>query len=122
MVVAQLTVTPARQELVQFSVPTRKNVDEVVVTGPGAPPISSPEDLSGREVFVRRSSSYYESLVALNGTLSAQGRPPVDVRLAAENLEDDDLLEMVNAGLSGRSSSTTTWPNSGNRSFPHHGP
>ncbi len=99
MVVAQLTVTPARQELVAFSVPTRKNVDEVVVTGPGAPPISSPEDLSGREVFVRRTSSYYESLVALNGRLGAQGRPPVDVRLAAENLEDDDLLEMVNAGL-----------------------
>ena len=40
MVVAQLTITPARQELVGFTVPTRKNVDEVVVTGPGAPPLS----------------------------------------------------------------------------------
>ena len=99
MVVAQLTVTPARQELVDFTIPTRRNVDEVVVTGPGAPPLTSVEDLSGREVFVRRSSSYYESLVALNERFQAQGRPPVDIQPAAENLQDDDLLEMVNAGL-----------------------
>lgn len=99
MVVAQLTITPERRELVDFTVPTRRNVNEVVVTGPGAPPVSSPDDLSGREVFVRRSSSYYDSLMALNVKLGTQGRPPVEVRLAAENLEDDDLLEMVNAGL-----------------------
>jgi ABC-type amino acid transport substrate-binding protein len=36
MVIAQLTVTPERQKLVDFTNPTRKDVDEVVVTGPGA--------------------------------------------------------------------------------------
>ena len=40
MVVAQLTVTPARQKLVDFTNPTRKDVSEVLVTGPGAPPIA----------------------------------------------------------------------------------
>jgi membrane-bound lytic murein transglycosylase MltF len=99
MVVAQLTVTPSRQKLVDFTNPTRKNVNEVVVTGPGAPPIGSVEDLSGKEVFVRKTSSYYESLTELNARLKAAGRPPVDIRLASESLEDDDLLEMVNAGL-----------------------
>jgi membrane-bound lytic murein transglycosylase MltF len=99
MVIAQLTVTPERQQLVDFTNPTRKNVDEVVVTGPGAPPIASVDDLAGREVFVRKSSSYYASLLALNERLRAAGKPPVDVQAAPENLEDEDLLEMVNAGL-----------------------
>jgi len=99
MVIAQLTVTPERQQLVDFTNPTRKGVDEVVVTGPGAPPIASVEDLAGQEVFVRKSSSYYQSLIALNERLKAAGKPPVDVQAAPENLEDEDLLEMVNAGL-----------------------
>jgi membrane-bound lytic murein transglycosylase MltF len=99
MVVAQLTVTPERQKVVDFTEPTRRNVSEVVVTGPGAPAVAAVNDLSGQEVFVRRTSSYYESLQALNRTLEGQGKPPVSVREASESLEDDDLLEMVNAGL-----------------------
>jgi membrane-bound lytic murein transglycosylase MltF len=99
MVVAQLTVTPARQQLVDFSEPTRRNVSEVVVTAPGEPAVSSPDDLSGREVFVRKTSSYYESLVELNKRLHAAGKKPVTIQPASESLEDDDLLEMVNAGL-----------------------
>jgi membrane-bound lytic murein transglycosylase MltF len=99
MVIAQLTVTPERQKLVDFSNPTREDVDEVVVTGPGAPPIAAIEDLSGQEVFVRKSSSYYQSLLALNARLKAAGKPPVTLEPAPESLEDDDLLEMANAGL-----------------------
>jgi membrane-bound lytic murein transglycosylase MltF len=99
MVIAQLTVTPARQKLVDFTNPTRKDVNEVVVTGPGAPPIASVDDLGGQEVFVRKTSSYYESLLALNERLRAAGKPPVALVAAPENLEDEDLLEMVNAGL-----------------------
>jgi membrane-bound lytic murein transglycosylase MltF len=99
MVMAQLTVTPERQKLVDFTNPTRKDVNEVVVTGPGAPAITSADDLAGQEVFVRKTSSYYQSLLALNARLKAKGKPPVDIRAAPENLEDEDLLEMVNAGL-----------------------
>jgi membrane-bound lytic murein transglycosylase MltF len=99
MVVAQLTVTPARQKLVDFTDPTRKDISEIVVTGPGAPPIGSVYDLSGKEVFVRKSSSYYESLTELNAKLKADGKARVDIQEASESLEDDDLLEMVNAGL-----------------------
>ena len=99
MVIAQLTVTPERAKLVDFTDPTRTDVSEIVVTGPGAPPIASAEDLSGQEVFVRRSSSYYHSLLALNDRLKAAGKAPVSIEEAPENLEDDDLLEMVNAGL-----------------------
>ena len=98
-VAAQVTVRPEMQRLVDFTNPTRTNVDEVVVTGPGAPAIASADDLSGKDVWVRKDSKYYDSLIALNGRLKAKGRPPAVIRDAPGNLEDDDLLEMVNAGL-----------------------
>jgi membrane-bound lytic murein transglycosylase MltF len=98
-VAAQLTITPERQQLVDFSNPVRRNVAEVVVTAPGVPAVESADDLSGQRVFVRASSSYADSLRALNGRLEREGRPPVTLVDAPEYLEDDDLLEMVNAGL-----------------------
>jgi membrane-bound lytic murein transglycosylase MltF len=98
-VIVGLTATPERQKLVDFTKPFRKNVSEVVVTGPGAPAIASVDDLSGQEVFVRKATSYYESLLALNERLKGAGKPPVVVQEAPEQLEDDDLLEMVNVGL-----------------------
>jgi membrane-bound lytic murein transglycosylase MltF len=98
-VIVGLTATPERRKLVDFTKPFRKNVSEVVVTGPGAPAIASVDDLSGQEVFVRKATSYYESLLALNERLKAAGKPPVVVLAAPEQLEDDDLLEMVNVGL-----------------------
>ena len=96
---ANLTITPERQKLVDFSSPIYPNVSELVVSGPVSPALSSVDDLAGREVFVRKSSSYYESLMALNQRLAAQKKPGVIIKLAPEALEDEDLIEMVNAGL-----------------------
>jgi membrane-bound lytic murein transglycosylase MltF len=96
---ANLTVTPGRRELVDFADPWITGVSEVVVTGPKSPPITSIDDLAGREVFVRRASSYYESLVNLNERFKQAGKPEIVLLTAPENLEDEDLLEMLNAGL-----------------------
>lgn len=96
---ANLTITAERLKLVDFSKAGLSNVSEVAVTGPGAPAIASVDDLSGKQVFVRRSSSYYESLVVLNRRFADEGRPPVVLKEAPETLEDEDLLEMLNAGL-----------------------
>jgi hypothetical protein len=74
-------------------------VDEIVVTGPAAPPVHKIEDLAGCEVFVRQSSSFAENLRALNESFVARGLNPVKFRPADGNLEDEDILEMVNAGL-----------------------
>lgn len=98
-VAAQKTITAERLAIVDFSTPLRRNVSEIVVTGPSSPAIATTDDLSGKEVFVRRSSSYFESLRELNARLDKAGRPRVIVREAPETLEDDDLLEMVNAGM-----------------------
>jgi membrane-bound lytic murein transglycosylase MltF len=99
MVLAQVAVRPDLAKLVDYTNPTRKGVDELVVTGPGAPAIASVEDLAGQEVLVRKSSNYYQSLLELNIQLQAAGKAPVVIRPAPEELEDEDLLEMTNAGL-----------------------
>ena len=96
---ANLTVTAERLELVDFSNPFLTGVDEIVVSGPTAPPVTRLEDLAGQTIHVRPSSSYYTSLVRLNESLRATGRPEVELVEAAEYLEDEDLLEMVNGGL-----------------------
>jgi membrane-bound lytic murein transglycosylase MltF len=57
------------------------------------------EALSGKEVFVRKSSSYHESLTALNQRFAAAQKPGVLIKEAPEELADEDLIEMVNAGL-----------------------
>ena len=97
--VANLTVTPERQALVDFSDPFFTGVSEIVVSGPGAQGLSSVDDLAGQTIHVRKSSSYYASLMRLNEQLTKAGKAPVELVPVDENLEDEDLLEMVNAGL-----------------------
>ena len=99
MVAAMVTVTPEREKLVAFTSPTRTNVNQVVVTGPGAPAIAAVDDLAGQEVFVRKGSIYGESLASLNAQLKTRGKPAVVINPAPDVLEDDDVLEMVNAGI-----------------------
>jgi len=94
-----LTITPERLKEIDFSNPTSTDVTEIVVTAPGQPPLSSPQDLSGREIYIRKDSSYYESAEKLNAELKKAGKPPVKIRIAPDNLEAEDILEMVNAGL-----------------------
>jgi ABC-type amino acid transport substrate-binding protein len=90
IVMADLTVTPERQEVVDFTEPWIAGVEEIVVTRPGGPVISTVEDLSGKEVFVRESSSYYQSLIELNARLQKDGKPPATITPAPEELEDED--------------------------------
>lgn len=95
----QLTITPQRREIVDFSAPFARDVKEVVVTGPSAPAISTLDDLGGKELFVRRSSSYHEHLLNLNAKRKQAGKSEIIIKEIDVNLEDEDLLEMVNAGL-----------------------
>lgn len=97
--VANLTITPERQKLVDFSDPTLTGVKELLVTGPAAPKVNSIDDLAGQEIHVRKSSSYYESLTGLNASFKKSGKPAMRLIAAPESFEDEDLVEMVNAGL-----------------------
>ncbi len=97
--VGNLTITDKRREQVDFSNPFFENVEEVVLTRKDVPDIKNVMALAGKEIYVRKSSSYYESILKLNDTLTAVGKKPVQITLADENLEDEDLLEMLDAGV-----------------------
>ena len=99
LVAGDLTITPERSALVDFTRPTLKDIDEVVVAGPDAPPIESLDGLAGQEVVVRESSSYFEHLQALIADFDARGLESPDIHLADEILEAEDLLEMANGGM-----------------------
>ena len=96
---ANLTITPQRRKQVDFSNPLIPDVKELLVTGPAAPSVKTLDDLAGKEVHVRRSSSYYESLMQLNQSFQKAGKKKIKIIAADETFEDEDLLEMVNAGL-----------------------
>ena len=95
---AGLTITDSRRRLADFTTPYLTGVDEVIVTHKQAFKPSTIEELAGRRVFVRKSSSYYESLTALNKKLRKSGKRPVEIITADENLETEDILELVNTG------------------------
>jgi membrane-bound lytic murein transglycosylase MltF len=95
-----LTVTEQRQNIVDFVAPDDAALNvELVLNNRDAPAIDTAEALSGRTVQVRQASSYHQSLVALNERLAAQGNPPVKLQLVPEELEDEDMMEMLSAGL-----------------------
>jgi membrane-bound lytic murein transglycosylase MltF len=96
---ANLSVTPERSKRVDFAASSLTGVRELVLTGPASPTISRLDDLAGQEVFVRKSSSYYEHLLELNRRFAAEKKPPVKLKEAPDALEDEDLIEMLNAGL-----------------------
>jgi membrane-bound lytic murein transglycosylase MltF len=95
---ANLTITPERSAQVDFGPAWLHGVRELVVTGPASPNVATLDDLSGKEVYVRRSSSYYESLARINESYGLL-RPKIKIREVPETLEEEDLLEMLDAGL-----------------------
>lgn len=76
LIVANLTITDSRKEKVDFSSPIISGIQEWIVTNKKTPAITKLEQLSGKEIWVRASSSYFESIQSLNKTLNKKGLPP----------------------------------------------
>ena len=98
LIASDLTPTRERQAEMDFTRPILDDISEVVVTGTETAPVNSIDGLSGREIFVRASSSYYEHLQFLSGVFEEkQLAPPVLVK-ADELLEAEDIVEMISLG------------------------
>ena len=61
--------------------------------------MASLQDLSGKKVFVNPVTTYYGNLEKISDSLRKQGKPPILIESADKNLLDEDLMEMVNAGI-----------------------
>ncbi|MBN8599399.1 MAG: lytic transglycosylase F [Planctomycetes bacterium] len=98
VIASNFTITPERAKKVAFSDPYISDVNEVIVSGPQSPEISSLDDLSGRELLVVEGSSYFAHAKALSAELVKAGKKPIRVRTPERPLETEDILELVSAG------------------------
>lgn len=98
LAVANLTITDKRKQHVDFSSPVKKGINELIVTQQSVAKLTSIEQLSGQEIWVRASSSYFESLQTINHRLNAIDKPPVTIHFIEETLQDYELMEMINLG------------------------
>ena len=94
-----IVIRAENQKIADFSDPVVTGVKEIVVKAPNSPPIASVDDLSGKEVFVRKTSSYWEHVEQLNEQFKKDNKQTIKLVAVPEDLGDEDILEMVNAGL-----------------------
>ena len=98
--VGNLTITEDRKSIVDFVAATEiPSVSEVLVTGPKSPTVTSLDDLADNTLHVRQTSSYYHSVLALNRNLRSSGKAAARITLLPDALEDEDILDMLNAGV-----------------------
>ncbi len=99
VIAANLSITPERVEQILFTTPLGRNVRELLISHAQAPLPASWAELGGQHVMVHPDSSYFEHLLELNRELVTHDKPPVLIQEAPGHFEDEDILEMVNAGL-----------------------
>ena len=72
---------------------------EVLVSGPSAIAVTSPEDLAGQTIYGGRNTNFPATIQEINKGLRQKGKPPVNIVSPVGTLDGEDLLEMVDAGL-----------------------
>jgi len=97
VIAAEMTVTPERQKEVHFTQPWTQ-VREVLVWRDSTPPVRAPQDLAGKEVSVRKNSTYFDTLTALSAQLEKQGKPAIQIKLIPDDQETDTILTALAKG------------------------
>ena len=98
IVLGNLPITAELEKVVDFSDPTREQSKQIVVGGPDAAQLTTLDDLSGKEIFIRKFSRYWPTIERLNEKLKNEHKPVITLKEADANLEDEDLLNMVAMG------------------------
>lgn len=99
VIAAPIAVTPARAQKVEFVGHIAEGLELVAVTRDDALAPASLEAIAGGEAWFIARSSALEEVQALNARWRKAGKPTITVRIAPEDLTDDDLLELVDAGI-----------------------
>jgi membrane-bound lytic murein transglycosylase F len=92
VVIARLARTPLREKSFDFTVPTDR-VHELLVIRSGETEINTLADLAGLEVAVRASSSFHETLTGIRSSV-----PGLRIRLVPEELDTEEILYRVHEG------------------------
>ena len=99
LVTSLLAVRENDEHAIEYSDPLYDRAKAIIVTGPGSPPVSSLEDLSGKEVYCHKNTVPYQKLSELSAAFEKRGKAPIKLTPADEDLQPEDAFEMVNAGL-----------------------
>jgi membrane-bound lytic murein transglycosylase MltF len=94
-----VTTTPDREKKFAFSTPLVDDATQIIVAGPEYGSVSTLEDLGGKKVYVNPLTVYFDNLQKLNESLQKAGKTIIAIEAADRNLGDDDLIQMVGAGL-----------------------
>jgi membrane-bound lytic murein transglycosylase MltF len=94
-----VVITPEREQRVAFSIPIQTDVTQIIVSGKSFGSFSALEELGGKEIYVNPLMTSYQNLQTLNESLQKAGKAPIQIRSADQNLTEDDLIQMVSAGL-----------------------
>ncbi len=94
-----IIVTPDRQQRVAFTVPVMSDLKQVIVSGPDFGTVATLDDLGGKQVSVSPLTVNYQILQEIARKQQASGKAAVQVKAADPNLTEEDILQMVNAGL-----------------------
>jgi len=92
LVAANFTVTPERETVIAFSRPVGR-VREQLIARTADGEIDGPEDLAGRRVVVRRSSSYWHTLERVR-----QRYPEIELAAAPEDMDTEEIIYRVATG------------------------
>ncbi len=93
VVAAAMTITEERQAQVAFTQPYNE-VSELVVVHADDNSIASLQDLAGRTIHVRASSSFYTTLMALRDSVDG-----IEIALVPDDVETEDILVGVEEGI-----------------------
>ena len=94
-----ITITADRARDIDFSIPIGKPFNEVILSGPSSPPVKTLDDMAGKTVYARPITSYYTHLKDMNRDFAKRKLPQMKIARLPDDLADEDVLEMVNAGL-----------------------
>jgi membrane-bound lytic murein transglycosylase MltF len=75
------------------------DVKQVTVSGATFGTVSSLEDLGGKEIYANPLTVPYQALQQVNDRLQKAGKALIVIKPADKYLLEDDLVQMVNAGL-----------------------
>ncbi len=93
VVASAMTITEERQEQATFTQPYNE-VDELVVVHADDDSIANLQDLAGRTIHVRTSSSFYTTLMALRDSIKG-----IEIALVPDNVETEEILAGVEEGI-----------------------
>jgi len=96
---AGITILPIRKLRFDFTKPYITHITERLISHKGSVPITSLADLSNKDIMVVANSSYIIHLEQFNQALGRIGLKPMNIIQADPSLEAEDILEMVNAGI-----------------------